>query len=577
MNPSPKKMWPNAAMVRAFFVLVCLITTGILVANYSLIHTHKVQLIKAAELTGQVTEQATGTSESVQNSILGSLNSLISKKLSGISSDTTPANNLSKLFNSLKIIGKPWGTVEGLTMFRGSPTRSWYGKGPVPAVPVVAWRYPERAMCMESTAQGVTKQWCGSGWTGQPVVWQRPDGITEAIFGAYDGAVHFVNTATGKETRPKFQTGDLIKGSVTLDPDGYPLLYFGSRDNYLRVIALDRSVPTELWKLSAYAVKGRWNDDWDGNPVEMNDMLFEGGENGWFFAMKLNRQFNSQGQVIVDPKITFKMPSYDDALINKIADGMVSIEGSVVFYGNRVYFANSGGRILGLDISNIEKGIAPVVFDYWVGDDTDATMVVDDQGMLYVAVELERTNALPAARTKKLGQIIKLNPYAGPGTGASSGSVTDSVAGVAGGARAGSTASIDAFVWGVAVPRGTMDKGGVWATPAIWDNYLYASTHTGKLLVIDRQNGKTTFSDNIGEHAWSSPVVVEKTLLVATCTPSGSIRQYSLANPAVPSLINVMHLPSGACIESTPAVWKGQILVGTRDGFFYKFADKTVQ
>ena len=39
-------------------------------------------------------------------------------------------------------------------------------------------------------------------------------------------------------------TGDLAKGSATSDPDGYPLYYAGSRDNKLRVVALDRGRPT---------------------------------------------------------------------------------------------------------------------------------------------------------------------------------------------------------------------------------------------------------------------------------------------------------------------------------------------
>ena len=87
-----------------------------------------------------------------------------------------------------------------------------------------------------------------------------------------------------------------------------------------------------------------------------------------------------------------------------------------------------------------------------------------------------------------------------------------------------------------------------------------------------------TNTNYIGEHAWSSPVVAEdasgvKKLLVATCV-TGGFNQYDLTNPAIPKLTNTMPLASGACIESTPAVWKGQIFVGTRDGYFYSFADK---
>lgn len=459
----------------------------------------------------------------------------------------------------LKEITKPWGSVVGLTMFRGSPTRTFYGIGPLPTEPNVLWRFPasnEKPLCSFSEAEGVTKQWCGTGWTGQPVVWERPDGITEIIFGAYDGAVHFLNAKTGFETRPKFQTGDLIKGSVTLDPDGYPLLYFGSRDNKLRILALDRDVPTELWSLDADAVVGKWNNDWDGNPVVVNDYLFEGGENSWFFTVKINRSYKTDEisgarKVAIDPKIVFQMPGWNDELLANIGDSMVSIESSVTFFDNRVYFANSGGRIVGLDITNIGQGIAPIVFDYWVGDDTDATIVADEDGMLYVAVELERMNA----RSAELGQFIKLDP--------SKQKIDQNTGAIIG----------NPYVWGVAVPKDHMDKGGIWATPALFGNYLYVATHTGNLLTIDRATGSVTNKDFIGEHAWSSPVVIDGKLLVSTCTPGG-FRQYDLSNPALPKLTNVMLHKTGACIESTPAVWKGQIFVGTRDGYFYSFGDK---
>lgn len=496
------------------------------------------------------------------------------EKISNIFTDSTLATKLSK-------IGEPWGSVTGLTMFRGSPTRTFYGVGPLPAVPQVLWRYPNattlddnKPMCMKSEAEGVTKEWCGSGWTGQPVVWERPDGITEVIFGAYDGAVHFVNAKTGEDTRPKFQTNDLIKGSVTLDPDGFPLLYFGSRDNKLRILSLDANgsggAPVELWVLNANEVKGKWNNDWDGNPVVINDMLFEGGENSWFFVMKINRSYDARGKVAVAPNIIFKMPVWNEALLKNIGDQTVSVEDSVTFFGNRVYFGNSGGRILGLDISNVENGVAPIVFDYWVGDDTDATIVVDEKGMLYVASELERKNEPAASRTATLGQLIKLDPSKQTiisQTTGDDGTITTETSG-------------DPYVWGVHVPKDKADKGGIWATPAFSDGYIYVTTHPGKLLTVDAATGKVTDEKYVGEHAWSSPVVIPnadgngtKKMLVGICT-NGGLEEYDLSNPAIPSLSYKMPLASGACIESTPAVWKGQIFVGTRDGYFYSFGDK---
>jgi outer membrane protein assembly factor BamB len=429
-------------------------------------------------------------------------------------------------------VGRPWGSVTGLTMFRGNPTRSYYGEGPLPSNPSVLWSYPgDGLMCGSSSVAGVTSQWCGSGWTGQPVVWERPDGKTEVIFGAYDKAVHFLDAATGEELRPSFVTGDIIKGSVTLDPDGFPLLYFGSRDNKLRVVALDREAPTELWSLDADAVDGIWNDDWDGNPVVLDDMLYEGGENGWFFAIKLNRAIGADGLVAVTPQISFSTPAWTSELLAQVGRN-VSVESSIMVHDQVAYLANSGGRVVGFDIGDIGSGNAPVAFDYWVGDDTDATLVSDAEGAIYVAVEEERKND----RSRELGQLIKLDPSAQ-----------------------------DPFVWGLPVSGGS-EVGGLWATPAVGLGMVYASTHPGDLLAVDAATGEITWSEEIGWHAWSSPVIVGEELLVATCT--GELRAYSLENPREPVLTWSLKV-SDSCIESTPAVWKGRIYVGIRDGKFY--------
>ncbi|MDH3260595.1 MAG: PQQ-binding-like beta-propeller repeat protein [Acidimicrobiia bacterium] len=438
-------------------------------------------------------------------------------------------------------VGQAWGSVRGLTMFRGNPTRTYYGEPPVPTNPDVLWSYPAGdSLCSRSNVAGTSTVWCGTGWTGQPVVYERTDGVTEVIFGAYDKKVHFLDGSTGLPTRAPFVTGDLIKGSVSLDPDGFPLLYFGSRDNKLRIVALDRPEPDLLWDLDASAVRGIWNNDWDGNPVVLDDLLLEGGENSWFFIIKLNRGYDAAGFVTVQPERLIEVPGYTDDLISRVGSN-VSIENSPAVFDNRVYFANSGGRIVGLDLSEIAAGQAPVVFDYWVGDDVDATITIDGEGMLYIAAELERFNE----RSAELGQLIKLDPYAA-----------------------------DPFVWGVPVPPRGPGDGGLWATPALGDGVLYASTHPGELLAVDTETGQVLWRDEIGFHAWSSPVIVDKTLVVSVnCETGGGLRAYSLADPAEPQRLWQYDHASG-CIESTPAVWKGTIFVGSRDGRFYAFGEK---
>jgi len=443
-------------------------------------------------------------------------------------------------FGDARTVGMNVGSVEGLTMFRGNPSRTFYGRGPVPSDPTVLWQYPDTAMCGRSTVHGETDLWCGTGWTGQPVVWIRPDGVTEVIIGAFDRAVHFIDADTGMETRPAFPVGDLVKGSGSLDPDGYPLYYFGSRDNNLRILALDRDVPTELWALNANVVAGMWNNDWDSDPVIIDDILLEGGENSYFFAYRLNRSYGSDGLVEVDPEPLIQFPAFTDELLREVGREQ-SIENSVAVYENRVYFANSAGRVVGLDLTNIDDGEAPVVFDYWDGDDTDATITIDEDGMLYVAIELERFNE----RSSEVGQIIKLDPYA----------------------------EGDPRVWGVAVPPIGNDDGGVWATPALGDGVLYVATHPGDLLAIDTATGEVLWSDEVGWHAWSSPVIVDDTLIQAVnCGSGGALRAYDVADPRAPVQVWETE-PVGGCIESTPAVWNGRIYVGSRDGYFYAFGD----
>src|SRR3546814_12748773 len=87
-------------------------------------------------------------------------------------------------------------------------------------------------MCRSSLNLGETKVWCGMGWTGQPTIVERED-RTWAIFGGYDGHIHFMDASTGERILPDVVTDDIIKGPPTIDPDGFPPVYSGSRDNYI--------------------------------------------------------------------------------------------------------------------------------------------------------------------------------------------------------------------------------------------------------------------------------------------------------------------------------------------------------
>jgi outer membrane protein assembly factor BamB len=437
-------------------------------------------------------------------------------------------------------VGKPYyDKVNGLLTFRGNPTRTYYGTGPVPrTTPRERWLFPRSGgLCSNSTDEHGTKEWCGNGWTGQPAVFER-DGRTWVVFGAYDRAVHFLDAATGERILPDFPTGDIIKGSVTVDPDGFPLVYTGSRDNYYRVLAIDRGKPTELWKLSAKAVSPTlWNDDWDGSGLIIDDYLLEGGENSQFHIVKLNRGYGPDGKVTVAPQLVFNTPGWDDQLLRDIGDKTVSIENSVAVYGNTVYFANSGGLVQGWDLSGLKQGRKPErVFRFWTGDDTDASVVVDETGALYVGSEYERGTA----RSAEVGQMMKLDPK-----------------------RTGNP-----LVWKVD-DRGTRPAG-VWGTPALYKDIVVFDTNGGDVLGIDRASGAVRWRMHLpGGETWQSPVVVDDVLFIGDCT--GVMHAYDVADTKAPPR-PLWTLKIGGCIEATPAVWKGTLYFGTRAGAIHALA-----
>jgi outer membrane protein assembly factor BamB len=439
-------------------------------------------------------------------------------------------------------IGRPYGSkVEGLLTFRGNPTRTFYGRGPVQSAPAVAWRYPAKPMCAPSSEKGHTYIWCGTGWTGQPAVFER-DGRTWVVFGAYDRAVHFLDARTGQDLRPPFYTGDIIKGSVTIDPDGYPIVYSGSRDGYFRAIAFDGPKPREIWRLSAHAVSPTlWNDDWDGSALVLDDYLFVGGENSQVHIARLNRGYDDKGRATVAPELVFHAPGWDKTLLSNVGDRNVSIENSVSVYGNNLFFSNSGGLAQAWDISGLKHGIDPKkTFSFWTGDDTDASVVVDKEGKLYVASEWERHNK----RSASVGQLVKLDPR--------------------------KTAGADPRLWSFADQKGV--KSGIWGTPALYDDLIIAATHTGELVGLDKSTAKVRWRILLQGKSWPSPVVVDGTLIQGDC--GGNLRAFDIRDTKqTPKPL--WNVKLGGCIESTPAVWKGRIYVGTRDGYFYALSAKS--
>ena len=66
-----------------------------------------------------------------------------------------------------------------------------------------------------------------------------------------------------------------------------------------------------------------------GVPVIVDDIMYEGGENSWWFAVKLNRGYDAAGNVTVDPQVVYQMPAWTDEL-TEIFGRQHSVENSTV-------------------------------------------------------------------------------------------------------------------------------------------------------------------------------------------------------------------------------------------------------
>jgi len=203
--------------------------------------------------------------------------------------------------------------------------------------------------------------------------------------------------------------------------------------------------------------------------------------------------------------------------------------------------ANSGGLVSGWDITDLLAGGTQLerVFRYWTGDDTDATVVIDEEGFLYVASEYQRFTQ----RSREVGQLMKLDP-----------------------AR-----PEDPLVWSVPAHEiGFQGAGGSWSTPALYGDLVVFATAAGRVLGVHRVTGEVAWELQVAAPTISSPVIVDDTLLLGDC--SGRLSAWDLREPgATPPLRWSIDL--GDCIEATPAVWQGWLYVGTREGYLYGLAD----
>jgi len=285
----------------------------------------------------------------------------------------------------------------------------------------------------------------------------------------------------------------------------------------------------------------RFSDDWDGSALVVGELLVVGGGNGQIVVVKLNKSLDDDGLVTVAPEIAWNSPTWDDELDIALGDGVVpdqngAVQSSISMSGTTVWMANSGGLILGWDLSPLISGLEPEqVFRYWIGDNADSTVVVGSSGELYVGQLLDRANERGIAA----GQILRLDPLAN-----------------------------DPVVW--SFEDGVEQFHGIKSTVALHGSSLFVTTNSGRLLQISAADGTLVWDTQLVGPTWASPIIVDDQLIIGDC--DGTLRGFDVSDSTA-SPVEEWSIKLGGCLESTPVMWNGIIYVGSSDGRVFAITD----
>lgn len=440
-------------------------------------------------------------------------------------------------------------TFPGVPTFRGNNYRTGAAYGTADITQQVLTKKWSREV-------GSLNGWPGIGWTGQPlcVQWddetkaimnlyshkKEKDGLVEVIATTLDGYIYFYDLDDGSYTRDPLWIGMSFKGTASLDPRGYPILYAGSglttADKYPRmyiISLIDCSILMEKSGGDDFALRGWYAFDSSPMISAETDTLFWPGESGVLYTIKLNTQYDkANGTLEMQPETVVK------ARYSTNIDHTIGYEASSIIVGNYMYIGDNGGMFYCIDLHTMD-----LVWTQYIKDDLNATPVFewdeDGQGYLYLATSMEYSSnsAYIYKIDASTGEFIWTKTY-------------DNVA-------------YDYDVSGGALSSPVLGKPGtdleglvifsIAKTPSAW---------SGTLVALDTETGNVVWEKPMGNYAWSSPVGVY--------TDSG--KGYIIIGDAAGYIYlidgasgNILYTESlGSNIEASPVVFNNKLVVGTR-------------
>lgn len=452
--------------------------------------------------------------------------------------------------------------VEGVLTFRGNHLRNSPTYGVIPSNPTQLDKLWEFQTSFSPKWGG------GAGWTGQPSIVKWSDEVreimnihdefkkdtkfVEVVYASLDGHIYFLDLKTGKPTRNSIDIENPIKGSISIDPRGYPLLYVGQgipetgNENIgFRIYSLIDGKMLHMLKGFDKFASRKWGA-FDGAPLinRESDTLFLGGENGLTYAMKLNTIFSPATASISINPVTLK---YRYAIKGNTHQG---IENSVAGYKNMLFFTDNGGTLQGLNTETMSP-----VWSLAKTDDSDATIVVEDDNnvpYLYTGTEVDKQGS------KGNSILRKVNGITGD------------------------------IMWRKDIPALSIlgenpVNGGLLATPilgsgdisdlAIFTIARYKTISGGLMIALDKKTGEERWRWETKNYAWSSPVSVQDEDGTHYILQSDSIGNTHLLKGNTGELLKTVNF-FGTNIEASPAVYNDILVVANRGGQIFSLKIK---
>ncbi len=459
--------------------------------------------------------------------------------------------------------------LKGITTFRGNNYRDLAGYG--------AANVTEQQLSrVWNVATGSLTRWTGSGFPSQPLVVQwdadmrqmmnlydekkAKETLVEVIYPTMDGKIYFLDLDDGSPTRDPIDMGFSVKGTASLDPRGYPLLYVGQGaglpgdyswdDTYMYAYSLlDGEV---LWKYGAakkddFALRDSWQA-YDSSPLIAADAdtLVWPGENGVLYTVVLNSEFDrAAGTISISAeepvKYRYNTPqNQDDAAGNQAR--WWGAESSAAAWKNYLYFTDNGGWLQCVDLNTME-----LVFAQDVTNDSDSSPVLEeDGGNLYLYTASKSNKIVPEGEEAGTAYIRKINALTGE------------------------------VIWEKphACFFGEKIDGGVMATPILGKGsmdgmVIYTIAHTektdtGLLIAYNKQTGEEIWRQDMKHYSLSSPTAAytsDGTGYIIQCDSKGNATLYL---GSTGEKLDQLSVGSGS-IDASPVLFNDMMVVGTLD------------